>query len=188
MVEQSDAFSSIYLRNPTIIHSYPTGNGQPVPLIDLYYAGAGLFFVTGYTSPFKMTGFYISGCPNAVYGIPNSGYIMADGVLQGAVGINIDTSIALAESLGATFSFTHVNFLPYGHHPPRYVLDTAGVLWDGTGEFPLGGNVPPPPPPPPPPEWTTQAGTFQMLNTTPAQFRFCTDPANEATCQLFVKP
>ncbi len=185
LVQQSEAFSTAYFKSPTIIQSYQQGDGTPTDLITIYFSGSCFKMVSGYTAPLKMTDFYFSGGASAIYGIPNGMMIMDQGVIQGAVGMNFDHPMS---DIGPeNFAFTNVTFLPYGHHPPRYIVAVHDTIWDGMGPFPLGGNVPPPPPPPPTPVWTTLTGTFQTLNTMPPQFRFCADPANESTCQAFVK-
>ncbi len=192
VTQQAEAFNSGWFRSPIIIQQYQQGNGTPVSVDVLFSAGASFRITTGYETPLKITDPYFSGGASAIYGLPNGPMIVQGGVLQGAVGLNFDGRMSEIQAPDSPikFLFTNVAFTPYGHHPPRYIIAEfdGRTIWDGTGPFPLGGTIPDPPPPPPPPTWTTVPGTFQTLNTTPAQFRFCTDPANEATCQLFVKP
>ncbi len=123
--------------------------------------------------------------------MPNTQYAVSDTTIQAVVGINIDVRLSDALAFGTTFPFTNVTFLPLGMNPPRFVVDTTGTLWDGTGINPLSGGAPPPPPPPPPSiMFTTLPGLFQQQSTDGVpqnSFRLCPDNSG-LNCQAFVKP
>jgi hypothetical protein len=193
LISAGTAFQTAWYRHPTIIGSFPTGDGRPVDGGVLYFSQVGIRIVTGYSTVFKITNnAYVSGVGSAILGLVNGVEIADDTILQGAVGLNFDARIAdiytqIAEGTIA-FQFSNtVKFLPYGLHPPRYIISDfdSRTVWDGTGEFPLGGNVPPPPPPPDP-VWTTLTGTFQQDDSMPPRFRFCTD-AGMTVCTLYTK-
>jgi hypothetical protein len=188
---QAEDVNEGWFRNPVVIQQSSLGNGAPLGYIDRYYGSRCVDITTGYVHPIKITGAYLSGCTTALWGVPNSDYLVSDSIVQGAVGVFFDIYVETPTiTLPPNTAFARVTFLPYGSHPRRFVMKLYDdVLWDGTGTSPLNGGTAPPPPPPPVITFTTLPGLFQQeaIDGVPQNlFRLCPDTTG-VNCQAFVK-
>jgi hypothetical protein len=175
-VSAGASVQSANYKNPVFIQTYD-------PAVAQGWNGQCILMTTGYSDPFIITGGYLSGAAVAITGVPNTSYTATDCTFQCKIGIYIDVKLADAEAFGVKFYFSGYTFLPLGSLPHQYVVDVTGVLWDGTGPFPLDGDGPPPPPPP---SWVTLPGIFQQQQQPdPTKFRFC--DVNGMNCVDFVK-
>jgi hypothetical protein len=181
---QAEDVNEGWFRNLTVIQHAPLG--PPDSYLDRYYGSRCVDITTGYVHPIKITGGYLSGCTTALWGVPNSDYLVSDTVVQGAVGVFWDVLGSIPFVNPPNTVFSSVTFLPYGTHAKRFVMSLyETVLWDGTGPSPIDGTAPPPPPPTP--TWRALPGIFQQqLHPDPSQFRLCPDTSG-TNCQAFSK-